>query len=107
MNFCRTKRTENTKTELVSMLLRRLELTEKTITKTKSKSGKGSSKASSKTSKWSTAEGPTLSERKTKAESARPKLEYANREAELLKLKSTIEAERLKTCRNRSETHKS
>lgn len=43
------------------------------------------SKSSSKTSRRTSIEGSTLSQRKAKAEAARVKLEYANREGELIK----------------------
>jgi hypothetical protein len=53
------------------------------------------SKSSSKTSRRTSIEGSTLSQRKAKAEAARVKLEYANREGELIKQKAKLEAQKL------------
>ena len=51
--------------------------------------------SSSKTSRRTSIEGSTLSQRKAKAEAARVKLEYANREGELIKRKAKLEAQKL------------
>ena len=53
------------------------------------------SKSSSKASRRTSIEGSTLSQRKAKAEAARVKLEYANREGELIKQKAKLEAKKL------------
>ena len=58
-------------------------------------SRKSKSKRNSRSSQRTSVEGSTLSQRKAKAEAAHVKLEYANREAELMKQKAMLEAEKL------------